>query len=111
MEPRLQKRIQRYGWDRASDDYARYWRSQLEPGQTRLLELADLHAGEKVLVVAWGDDLGSVWAAEAGVTEPGVHWPRQRRFDLLERLLGSRAPSWPTALAPGGPGLYFLAQG
>ena len=52
MEARLQKRIQRYGWDRASEQYAHYWQTQLEPVQTRLLELADLQAGEKVLDVA-----------------------------------------------------------
>lgn len=64
MDPRLQKRIQRYGWDRASDDYARYWRSQLEPVQTRLLELADLHLGERVLDVACGDGLVSFRVSE-----------------------------------------------
>ncbi len=65
MDPRLQKRIQRYGWDRASGDYARYWRMQLEPVQTRLLELADLHTGEKVLDVACGDGLVSFRASES----------------------------------------------
>ena len=65
MDPRLQKRIQRYGWDRASGDYARYWRMQLEPVQTRLLELADLHIGEKVLDVACGDGLVSFRASES----------------------------------------------
>ena len=52
MEAHLQKRIQRYSWDRVSDQYAYYWQTQLEPVQTRLLELADLQAGEKVLDVA-----------------------------------------------------------
>ena len=65
MEARLQKRIQRYGWDRASEAYARYWQTQLEPVQTRLLERADLKAGEKVLDVACGDGLVSFRAAEA----------------------------------------------
>ena len=65
MEARLQKRIQRYGWDRASEQYAHYWQTQLEPVQTRLLELADLQAGEKVLDVACGDGLVSFRAREA----------------------------------------------
>lgn len=65
MDARLQKRVQRYGWDRASADYARYWQDQLEPVQTRLLELADLQAGEKVLDVACGDGLVSFRAAAA----------------------------------------------
>jgi len=57
--------VQRYGWDRASADYARYWQVQLEPVQTRLLELADLQAGEKVLDVACGDGLVSFRAGQA----------------------------------------------
>ena len=65
MDSRLQKRVQRYGWDRASADYARYWQVQLEPVQTRLLELADLQAGEKVLDVACGDGLVSFRAGQA----------------------------------------------
>ncbi len=65
MDSRLQKRVQRYGWDRASEDYARYWQAQLEPVQTRLLEVADLQAGEKLLDVACGDGLVSFRASEA----------------------------------------------
>ena len=65
MDFRLQKRVQRYGWDRASDDYARFWQYQLEPVQTRLLKLADLKAGENVLDIACGDGLVSFRAAEA----------------------------------------------
>ena len=64
MDPRLQKRIQRYGWDRASEDYARYWQVQLEPVQTRLLALAELRIGESVLDVACGDGLVSFRASD-----------------------------------------------
>lgn len=64
MDSRLQKRIQRYGWDRASVDYSRCWGSQLRPVQSRLLELADLRVGERVLDVACGDGLVSFRASE-----------------------------------------------
>ena len=64
MDARLQKRVQRYGWDRASADFARYWQAQLESVQTRLLEIAELRTGEKVLDVACGDGLVSFRAGE-----------------------------------------------
>jgi len=88
FEPRLQKRIQRYGWDRASEQYAYYWQTQLEPVQTRLLELADLQAGEKVLDVACGDGLVSFRAREAveqegTVTDDDISEEMIRRADFL----------------------------
>ena len=72
MDSRLQKLVQRYGWDRASADYASYWQVQLEPVQTRLLELADLQAGEKVLDVACGDGLVSFRAGKP--SDRTVQW-------------------------------------
>ena len=88
MEARLQKRIQRYGWDRASEQYAHYWQTQLEPVQTRLLELADLQAEEKVLDVACGDGLVSFRAREAvgpegTVTGDDISEEMIRRADFL----------------------------
>jgi ubiquinone/menaquinone biosynthesis C-methylase UbiE len=64
MDARLQRRVQRYGWDRAADYYENYWREQLAPAQNRMLELADLRAGEKVLDVACGTGLVTFEAAE-----------------------------------------------
>lgn len=64
MDARLQKRVQRYGWNRASDEYAYYWQEQLRPVQTQLLETADLQPGERVLDVACGDGLVSFRAGE-----------------------------------------------
>jgi len=65
MDARLQRRVQRYGWDKAVGDYEDGWRAQLEPAQTRMLALAALQPGERVLDVACGTGLVSFRAAEA----------------------------------------------
>ena len=48
MDARLQRRVQRYGWDRASSAYETFWREGLAPAQERLLARADLRDGERV---------------------------------------------------------------
>ena len=63
MDARLQKRVQRYGWDKAAPHYERYWQDQLEPAQTALLEMAPLESGEQVLDVACGTGLVTLRAA------------------------------------------------
>lgn len=63
MEARLQRRVQRYGWDKAAAYYEQYWARQLAPAQKRLLELAELRSGEKVLDVACGTGLVTLPAA------------------------------------------------
>lgn len=65
MDARLQRRVQRYGWDKAASYYEGYWARQLEPAQTRLLQLAELQAGERVLDVACGTGLVTFPAAAA----------------------------------------------
>ena len=40
MDAHLQRRVQRYGWDKASAGYEFGWREQLLPAQSRLIELA-----------------------------------------------------------------------
>lgn len=65
MEPRLQRRVQRYGWDRAAGLYEHGWRAQLEPAQSLLLERARLAPGEVVLDIACGTGLISRRAALA----------------------------------------------
>jgi len=65
MEANLQRRVQRYGWDKAAAYYEDFWREQLAPAQTRLLELAALTPGERVLDVACGTGLVTFPAAVA----------------------------------------------
>ena len=64
MEPALQRRVQRYGWDKASAYYEAYWQKQLYPAQQRLLELANIKGGEKIIDIACGTGLVSFPAAE-----------------------------------------------
>jgi ubiquinone/menaquinone biosynthesis C-methylase UbiE len=65
MESRLQLRVQRYGWDKAAPHYEGYWAAQLRPAQDRLMELAALQPGERVLDVACGTGLVTFRAADA----------------------------------------------
>ena len=64
MEPALQRRVQRYGWDRASGYYETYWQKQLYPAQQKLLQLANIKGGEKIIDIACGTGLVSFPAAE-----------------------------------------------
>jgi ubiquinone/menaquinone biosynthesis C-methylase UbiE len=57
MDANLQRRVQRYGWDKAAPYYERSWQSQLVPGQSALLDLVSLKAGERILDVACGTGL------------------------------------------------------
>ncbi len=65
MDARLQRRIQRYGWDKAVGDYEAGWRAQLEPAQSLMLDLAALRPGEHVLDVACGTGLISFRIVDA----------------------------------------------
>jgi len=54
MDPRLQRRVQRYGWDRAVSAYEEGWRAQLEPAHSLMLDMVALEPGLRVLDVACG---------------------------------------------------------
>lgn len=68
MEPKLLRRIQRYGWDLAAEDYDPLWQAQLAVARQALLEEASLSPGERVLDVASGS--GLVAFAAAGAVGP-----------------------------------------
>jgi ubiquinone/menaquinone biosynthesis C-methylase UbiE len=57
MDARLQRRVQRYGWDKAAAQYERSWHEQLKPAQTALIAMAGPVPGERVLDVACGTGL------------------------------------------------------
>jgi len=84
MEARLQRRIQRYGWNLAAVDYESLWQAQLAEAQVALLAMASLAAGEQVLDIACGTGLVSFEAARAV-------GPRGRvlGIDLSERMIGA----------------------
>jgi SAM-dependent methyltransferase len=63
MDARLQRRVQRYGWERAADAYARHWHGPLAGVQGEVLAMAAPAAGEAVLDVACGAGVVSVAAA------------------------------------------------
>jgi len=82
MDARLQRRIQRYGWDLAAADYESLWQAQLAEAQVALLALASPAGGEQVLDIACGTGLVSLEAARAV-------GPRGRvlGIDLSERMV------------------------
>jgi ubiquinone/menaquinone biosynthesis C-methylase UbiE len=82
MDARLQRRVQRYGWDRAAGIYASAWQRQLAPAQERLLALAGARRGERVLDVACGTGLVTLpLGEEVGSTGSVV------ATDLSERMV------------------------
>ena len=84
MEAKLQRRIQRYGWDKAANYYEKYWSKQLEPAQRLLLDMAELRQGEQVLDIACGTGLVTFPAANAV-------GPQGRVFaiDLSEKMVAT----------------------
>ena len=64
MEPALQRRVQRYGWDKAASYYETSWHKQLLPAQEKLLQFANVQAGEEVIDIACGTGLVTFEAAK-----------------------------------------------
>jgi ubiquinone/menaquinone biosynthesis C-methylase UbiE len=65
VDARLQRRVQRYGWNKAAASYESFWSLQLRPAQDLMLSLAALGPGERVLDVACGTGLVTFRAADA----------------------------------------------
>jgi ubiquinone/menaquinone biosynthesis C-methylase UbiE len=84
MEPKLHRRVQRYGWDLAVQDYDRYWVPLLRDCSERCLSLLDLQPGERVLDVATGTGVAAFPAAE--MVGPGGE---VMATDLSQKMVGS----------------------
>jgi SAM-dependent methyltransferase len=65
VDARLQRRVQRYGWDRAVDAYAAHWHAALAGVQAEMLAAAAPAPGEQVLDVACGTGVVTLAAADA----------------------------------------------
>jgi SAM-dependent methyltransferase len=65
MDARLQRRVQRYGWERAADAYARHWHGPLAGLHAEVMAMAAPAPGEAVLDLACGAGVLSVAAAHA----------------------------------------------
>jgi ubiquinone/menaquinone biosynthesis C-methylase UbiE len=65
MDARLQRRVQRYGWDLAAGDYESLWQAQLADAHAGLLAMAAPAPGERVLDVACGTGMITFEAARA----------------------------------------------
>ena len=91
MDARLQRRVQRYGWDLAAASYESLWQSQLAAAQSELLSLAALRRGENVLDVACGTGLVSFDAARA--VGPEGHVLGVDISELMVKAARKRAPA------------------
>lgn len=65
MVEALQRRVQRYGWDKAAPYYEALWQQQLQPAHDRLFALAQIKAGDNILDLACGTGLLSFRALQA----------------------------------------------
>jgi len=82
MEAKLQRWVQRQGWDRASSCYEQYWQQQLQPAIDLVFDTADLRSGERVIDVACGTGMVTLPAA-ARVAPTG----RVLAIDLAPKMI------------------------
>jgi ubiquinone/menaquinone biosynthesis C-methylase UbiE len=64
MEPKVHRRVQRYGWDLAVKDYGQCFLPLLRHCSERCIDLLDLQPGERVLDVATGTGIAAFIASE-----------------------------------------------
>lgn len=121
-DARLQRRVQRYGWDLAAEAYARHWHGVLAGVQGELLSLAAPAAGEAVLDIACGTGVVAVAAARAvgsagllhgiDLADAMVLASRQRTAELgLDNTVFDRMDAEQLALPDAGFDLVICALG
>lgn len=86
MRPELQRRVQRYGWNKAAAFYEDSWKEQLKPAQNKLMELAELKPGDRVLETACGTGLITCRVAEA--IDPGGELTATDLSDEMVQMTG-----------------------
>ncbi|MFD2892748.1 class I SAM-dependent methyltransferase [Flavobacterium chuncheonense] len=57
MKPELQRRVQRYGWDKAAAYYEHSWQKQLQPAHDLLLSKTNIQPSDHILDIAAGTGL------------------------------------------------------
>ncbi|WP_341212936.1 class I SAM-dependent methyltransferase [uncultured Limimaricola sp.] len=82
MDPKLQLRVQRYGWDEAAPRYEAAWQAPLRPAHDTLLAMAELRPGHHVIETACGTGMATFRASDA-VGEDG----RVLATDLSQRMI------------------------
>ena len=96
MDPKLQLRVQRYGWDAASSHYEDGWRAPLRAAQATLLDLASVQTGERVIEIACGSGLVTREIAKA-VGPSGEVFATdlsQNMADLTARMCKAERLEW-----------------
>ena len=71
MEAKVQRWVQRHGWDRAASYYETFWQEQLRPAHEQVLAAADLRPGQHVIDIACGT--GMVTLPAASMVGPDGH--------------------------------------
>jgi SAM-dependent methyltransferase len=96
VDAKLQLRIQRYGWDAASDHYEDGWRGPLAPAQATLLAAAALKPGERVIEAACGSGLvtRAIAAAVGPSGEVLATDLSQNMVDLTARVCAQEGLDW-----------------
>ncbi|MBT2322281.1 methyltransferase domain-containing protein [Variovorax paradoxus] len=95
MDARLQRRVQRYGWDLAAGAYEPLWQAQLADARGALLAMAAPRPGERVLDVACGTGLVAFEAARTVGPAGSV-----LGVDLSGGMVdAARQRAWPNALS------------
>lgn len=103
MDPNLQLRIQRYGWDKAADRYEEGWRDSLFAAQQELLRQAAAKPGERVVDAACGTGMVTFPLAEAVGPSGSVLATdlSQGMVNILAKEAKAKGISWIEALRTG----------